>query len=169
MAYSTSYRDFLVKSDTKTGSGDHTLAASTLKVAKQNVGAVGVVIPTSFLTSHTIVVAPTTVDQTYTLPTASAILCQFGKSASGVPKLVAGDSLVLQVVNRGAFPAYIASNPVGGDGTTIIAYTGASAMVSGPSYRGTVVPSGKLTTLYLEWLEVNSSSVGSTGYYTVFA
>lgn len=168
MAYSTSSRDFLVKSATSSSTGV-TLAASTLKVAKQNVGAVGVVIPTSFLTSHTIVVAPTTVNQTYTLPTASAILSQFGKSGSGVPKLVAGDSLVLQVVNRGAFPAYIASNPVGGDGTAIISYTGAASVSSGPLYTGAMVPSGKLTTVYLEWLEVHSSSAGATGYYTVFA
>lgn len=140
---------------------------SSGKIVKQDVGTAGAAIPPSFLLNHTIVVSPTGANQTYTLPTASAILSEFGKSIdTGVPKLAAGDSIILHVANRGSDPAYIASNPTGGDGSAAIAYAGSS---TGIYSTGAVTPVGKLTTLYLEWLQVNGGVNGSTGLYTVFA
>ena len=140
------------------------------KVIKQSVGATSSAVPVSALLNHTITVVPTTANQTFTLPTAAQLLSQFGKSTdTGVPKLAAGDSLVFNVVNRGSQAAYIASNPTGGDGTAIIAYTGASAQVSGAAFTGAVAPVGKITPVYLEWLQVSGGVVGATGLYTLYA
>src|SRR6185437_6143144 len=152
------------------GTATNKIAASTCtKVIKQDVGAVGTNIPPSFMLNHTITVSPTGANQTYTLPTASAILAEFGKSNdTGVPKLAVGNSLMLRIVNRGGFPAYIATNPTGGDGTAIVAYTGSSTGIAGPGFTGSVSPVGKLTTIYLEWLQVNGGVNGATGQYTIY-
>lgn len=167
---SSANANFGVRNQIPTVPANRAPPLSSGKIIKQNVGAAGTNIPPSFVLNHTIVVSPTGASQTYTLPTASAILSEFGKSIdTGVPKIAAGDSLILRVVNRGSSPAYIASNPTGGDGTAIIAYTGASTGVGGPLFTGAVAPVGKLTTLYLEWLQVSGGVNGSTGLYTIYA
>ncbi len=167
---SSSSTNFGVKSQNPVVPANRMPPLTTGKVIKQNVGASGSAIPPSFVLGHTIVVSPTGPSQTYTLPTASAILSEYGKSIdTGIPKLAAGDSLIIRVVNRGAAPAIIASNPTGGDGTAIICYTGSATGVGGPGFTGSVTPVGKLTTLYLEWLQVNGGVNGSTGYYSIYA
>lgn len=167
---SSASTNFGVKTQIPSVPANRTPALTTGRVFKQNLGTAGTAIPPAYVLGHTIVVSPSTGLQTYTLPTASAILAEFGKSIdTGVPKISVGDSLVLRVVNRGSSAAFIASNPTGGDGTAIIAYTGSSAAVSGAQYTGSVVPVGKLTTLYLEWLQVNGGVNGATGLYTVYA
>ena len=154
---------------TPAGATNKLQGATTSKIIKQDVGNAGAAIPPSFLLNHTIVVSPTGANQTYTLPTASAILAEFGKSIdTGVPKLAAGNSLVVRVVNRGGYPAYIASNPTGGDGSAIISYTGSATGIGGPGFTGSVAPVGKLTTIYLEWLAVNGGVNGATGQYTIY-
>lgn len=139
-------------------------------VAIQNdVGAVTTNISAAALLGHTIVVSPTTAGQTFTLPTASSILYEFGRSIdTGVPKTAPGNMLVFNVVNRGTLPAYIASNPTGGDGSAIIAYNGGVISATGPSYTGAVVPVGKITPVYMEWLQVSGGVNGSTGQYTLY-
>lgn len=162
--------NFGVKTQIPTVPANRAPPLVTGRVIGQSAGTSGTAIPPSFLMNHTIVVAPTAANQTYTLPTASAILSEFGKSIdTGVPKLAVGDSLILRVVNRGAAPAYILSNPTGGDGTALIAYTGSATGNAGPGFTGSVTPVGHLSTLYLEWLQVNGGVNGATGLYTIYA
>ena len=138
---------------------------TTRRIIKQNIGTSGANIPATALLNNTITVSPSTVNQTYTLPKASDILAEFGKSIdTGVPKLAAGDTLEVRIVNRGAFSAYIAANATGGDGTAIIAPTGASAGSTGATY---VV--GRITNVFLEWLSVSGGTQGATGQYTVYS
>src|SRR6266576_1087225 len=74
----------------------------TGRISKAGQGNVTGPISVGGFLNHTIVVSPQTVNQTYTLPTASQILSEFGKSIdTGVPKLNVGDSHILRVVNRG--------------------------------------------------------------------
>jgi hypothetical protein len=141
----------------------------TGKIIKTNVGTTSAAIPPVAILGHTITVSPASASQIYTLPTASAILAEFGKSIdTGVPKLAAGDSHIIRIVNRGAAPAIILSNPTGGDGTAILAYTGSATGIGGVGFTGTVFPVGKLTTLYLEWLQVSGGVNGATGLYTIY-
>ena len=136
---------------------------------KENMGASSVAIPPSAVLGHTIVVSPSVANQTYTLPTASSMLYEFGRSIdTGIPKTSVGNMLVFNVVNRGNFPAYIACNPSGGDGTAVVAYQGGVTGSAGPSYTGSVVPVGRITPVYLEWLQVNGGVNGATGQYTLY-
>ena len=138
-------------------------------VVKNNLGATSTSVPATAILGHTIVVAPTTAGQIFTLPTASSILYEFGRSIdTGVPKTAVGNMVVFSVVNRGTVPAYIACNPTGGDGTAIIAYNGGIINATGPSYTGAVVPKGKITPVYMEWLQVSGGVNGSTGQYTLY-
>lgn len=162
--------NFGVKTQIPTVGANRAPALTSGKIIRQNVGSAGAAIPPSFLLNHTIVVSPTGASQTYTLPTASQILSEFGKSIdTGVPKLVTGDSIRFKIVNRGNSPAYIATNPTGGDGTAIICYTGSSTGWGGFGFTGSVTPVGKQTTLYLEWLSVSGGINGATGVYTIYA
>lgn len=136
---------------------------------KENMGVSSTAIPASAVLGHTIVVSPTTANQTYTLPTASSMLYEFGRSIdTGIPKTSVGNMLVFNIVNRGTLPAYIASNPTGGDGSAIVAYNGGITGTTGPSYTGSVVPVGHITPVYLEWLQVNGGVNGATGQYTLY-
>jgi len=138
-------------------------------VLKNDLGATGKAIPASLVLGHTIIVSPVTASQTYTLPTASSLLSEFGRSIdTGVPTTRAGNMIVFNVVNRGTSPAYIKSNTVGGDGTAIIAYNGGVVDAAGPSYTGATVPVGKITPVYLEWLSVSGGLDGATGTYTLY-
>ena len=144
----------------------------TGRITKQDMGPAGTSIPPGAILGNTIVVSPTGANQTYTLPTASSILSEFGKSIdTGVPKLSVGDSHIIRIVNRGTAPAYVASNPTGGDGTAIIVNNGGATgnYTSSYAYTGTVVPVGHLTSIYLEWLQVNGGVQGATGFYTIYA
>lgn len=136
---------------------------------KDSMGSTSTNIPSSAVLGHTIVVAPTTAGQTFTLPTAASLLYEFGRSSdTGITKTSTGKMLVFNIVNRGTLPAYIASNATGGDGTSIIAYNGGIINATGPSFTGSVTPVGKITPLYLEWLQVNSGVNGATGLYTIY-
>lgn len=116
------------------------------------------------LLGHTISVAPVGAVRTYTLPTASSILNEFGRNNdTGVVKTKVGDMIVFNVVNTGGERAYISSNDIGGDGTIVIAHSGAGSSFTGPVARG------KITPVYLEWLQVNSGLQGATGLYTVYS
>jgi hypothetical protein len=136
---------------------------------KDDLGAVSTAIPAPVLLGHTIVVSPTTLGQVYTLPSASSILYEFGRSNdTGVPKTGVGNMLVLNVVNRGTVGALIATNAVGGDGTVLVAYNGGVPVGGGASYTGAALPKGRITPLYLEWLQVSGGVNGATGQYTIY-
>lgn len=134
-----------------------------------SMGATSTNIPASAVLGHTIVVAPTAVGQTFTLPTAASLLYEFGRSIdTGVTKTSAGKMLVLNIVNKGTAAAYIASNSTGGDGSAIIALQGGIANATEPSFTGSVTPLGRITPLYIEWRQVNSGVNGATGLYTIY-
>lgn len=136
---------------------------------KDDMGATSTNIPASAVLGHTVVVSPVTAGQSYTLPTAAALLYEYGRSSdTGVVKTAVGNMIVLNIVNRGTLPAYIVSNATGGDGSAIIAYNGGIVNATGPSYTGSVVPKGKITPVYMEWLQVNSGVNGATGQYSVY-
>jgi len=136
---------------------------------KEDLGASSTAIPAAAILGHTIVVSPTTAGQVYTLPTAASMLYEFGRSIdTGVPKTGVGNMIVLNVVNRGTLPAYIACNPTGGDGSAIIAYNGGVISATGPSYTGSIVPKGHITPVYMEWLQVSGGVNGATGQYTLY-
>lgn len=138
-------------------------------VSKDDMGATSASISATAVLGHTIVVSPTTAGQVYTLPTASSLLYEFGRSPdTGVAKTAVGNMVVFNVVNRGTLPAYIACNATGGDGSAIIAYNGGVISATGPSYTGSVVPKGHITPVYMEWLQVNSGVNGATGQYTLY-
>lgn len=144
--------------------------ATCFRITKADMGATGTTITPNFIDNHTIVVSPSTAGQVYTLPSASLILSEFGKNVdTGIPKLGVGDSLLVDIVNRGNNPAVIATASAanGGDGTQLVCATG-SAGIQGVGFTGAVIPRGRLTTLTLEFLEVNGSVAGATGLYTIY-
>jgi hypothetical protein len=141
-------------------------AATSLKVIKQDLGSTGTAIPVTTLLNSTIVVSPSAPGQVYTLPSASAILNQFGRNTdTGVAKLAVGDTLVFDIVNRGTTGAFIsASGALGGDNTQINSLPGATSL----NWTGTT-PLGRTTTVRLEFLQVGSGVAGATGQYTIYA
>lgn len=160
----SSQLNFGIKQTANQSRANRTAPAVTSKIIRQSVGNTGAAIPLTFILGDTIVISPSTVNQTYTLPSASQILSEFGKSIdTGVPKLAAGDCLQLKIVNRGAFAGYILTSPTGGDGSALLAYTGGAA-----ASTGAIAISGKLTTMYLELTAVNGGVNGATGAYTIY-
>ncbi len=144
-------------------------ALQTQRIMRNNMGAVNnTVIPASALMAP-FVVSPTGPNVTYVLPTAASILNEFGRSIdTGLAKMASGDSLLLRVVNRGTSPAYLLSNPVGGDGTSVIVYQNNLTGGNAPASTGAVAAVGRLTDVVLEFTAVSSSTNGSTGSYTLY-
>lgn len=138
--------------------------ASSARNSFNDLGATGAEINPALLASSTIVVRPTAI-QTYTLPSASDIISIFGIDVdTGIPRISTGQSIKLNVINKGTAPAYILSGPTGGDGTAIIAFTGAA---NASNATGST-PHGKVTPLTIEFTSVSSSLLGATGAYTVY-
>ena len=141
----------------------------TGRIIKQDMGPVGTAIPAGAVLGNTIVVSPTGALQTYTLPTASSILLEYGRNINtGIANLSVGDIIPLHIINRGTSPAFIVSNPSGSDNTAAIIYAGGVTGAAGPNFTGSVVPIGHGTNVFLEWLQVSSSVNGSTGQYSIY-
>jgi hypothetical protein len=140
--------------------------ATSFKVIKQDLGATGTAIPVGAMLNSTIVISPSAPGQVYTLPSASAILNQFGKNLdTGVAKVAPGDTFVVDIVNRGTTGAFVsAALANGGDNTQINILPGATSL----NWTGTT-PVGRATTVRLEFLQVGSGVNGATGQYTIFA
>ena len=125
-------------------------------------GTTSATISSGSLLGQTLLIHPSAGGQTYTLPTASSILNTFGRSIdTGIPRTSVGNMLVFNVVNRSQFPATLACNTTGGDGSAITCGTG--------SFGSTPLQWGKITPVYLEWLAVSGGLDGATGQYTIYA
>lgn len=147
----------------------------TGQVNMQNVSAITPAttnIPDQFILGDTIVVAPTTANTTFTLPSASDILNIFGKDINtGVPKLTKGDALPLRFINKGTQNAYLKTG-TGGDGSAVILYNGAAvynANATFPIASTGAANIAHITQVQLEFTEVNGSLGGATGAYTIYA
>ena len=126
-------------------------------------GATGTVISAQMLGSSTVCVTPSQTS-TFFLPPASQILRMFGYNLdTGMPKLNVGDIIHTKVINRGSAPAVILGDPVSSDGSGVAVATGASLLVAGAT-----VPVGCPRDLFIEFLQVNYSTSGMTGLYTVY-
>lgn len=130
-------------------------------------GNTGTSIPASVLGSQAIIVTPASINQTYTLPTASAILSAFGLR-NGLAYLEAGAYIPIQVINASAFPAYILSNPTGGDGSAAIAYGTTAVGGNGALSTGAVGVAAHKTDVLLRFSNVGVSANGATGTYSIF-
>lgn len=128
--------------------------------------ATGTNIPVSALTNQAIVITPGTANQTYVLPTASAILSSFGVH-SGISTLETDSIIPLQIINRSGFNATIVSNPTGGNGSAVIAY-GVSTGAANNFATGAVVHSAHKTDLFVHFRNVQASSFGASGTYDIF-
>ncbi len=118
-----------------------------------SLGNTGTNINVTSLVGNTIVVTPKTANQTYTLPTSTAIANRFGSS------LRPGQVIPIRIVNKGSFTAYIASNATGGDGTAVTAYTGSYGF--GTSSTGASAAMARSTLINLEF-------VGPSGAYGIY-
>lgn len=126
-------------------------------------GTTGTVVNPQMLGSNAIFVSPSST-ATFFLPPASQILRMFGYNLdSGQPKLNVGDVLNVRVINRGSAPAVMQGDVLSSDGSAVSCPTGGSLAVSGAT-----VPVGAPKDLFIEFLQVNYSTSGMTGYYTVY-
>lgn len=146
------------------------------RIIQYNLGATGTIIPASALVGGYVFVSPGTGAQTYTLPSATQILSEFGEPL-GAANINAGDVLSFYIVNKGTFNCLIASQTGtgGGDGTIIVAN---AANATGSFSTGAISPIGHSTFVKLEFTSVSnggvigSNNIGiitqSTGSYSVY-
>lgn len=161
----TNQSNFIIRRAIPSASPNREPPRATGHILKDDMGSVSADIKAGAVLGHTIVISPSGANQTYTLPTATSLLNAYGKSIdTGVCKTATGNMIKLDIINRGTFPAYIASNTTGGDGSAMVCYPGGSTQ----SFTGSVTPIGNLTNIYLEWRSVNSGVAGATGVYSVY-
>ena len=136
-----------------------------------NLGATSAAISAIQFQGHTLIVNPTLGSQTYTLPTATQLLNEYGVNLdSGIPKLTAGALHNIHIINRSTnnSVAYIAANPTGGDGSVVLAYAPTGGNFNGIPLSTGAALTGKLTNIYLQWTNVASGTNGASGSYTIY-
>ena len=139
-------------------------SSTVTRVVQNNLGFASTAIPATVIPGGYIFVSPTgSTGSTFTLPTASTLLSQFGEPL-GTPKLTPGEVLTLHVVNKGTQPAIIAGS-TGTDGTsvTVLAPTTGTARVGALNIEFTSISAGGVS---------GNNNVGTifngTGTYTLY-
>jgi hypothetical protein len=148
----TNQTNLSVVGSTSSASVNHLHAVPSTVYHRQELGPVTASIRPIVLAAPCISMTPSTVAQTYYLPTAAQILQVFGRNLeSGQSHFCAGTIMELQFVNRSAlFPCRVSSAATGGDAKTIEC----------PVYSGTKI--------FLEFTSVSSGLNGCTGDYIIY-
>lgn len=157
---------FNIKQNSNVFNSNRAPPARLTRIIKTDMGATGTYIPASVVLGQTVIISPSSALQTYTLPTATSIISEFGEP-QGVPKLSTGNILPINIINRGTFDAFI-NGSTGSDGSAVVALCPANTTNTA---TGTTTMLGTNCSVFIEFTNVASSLSygGCTGAYTIYS